>query len=219
MIFDKIENGLKGTPFKRLLECVYGGKTQSQLVCSNCKVVTNKYEQFYNISLEVKNSHSIFESFEKFIAGETISDFKCESCSKKVDVTKRVSLKELPNVLVIHLQRIIFDIESLMNVKLNSRLEFPREINLQQFTSEYLDEQDLMKEENSGSNNGEDEEENENDDDEENEDGNEDQDLKEIKHKKKNSTKEDDILVDDNIDSKDDPNSPTENTTDNPKIN
>jgi len=78
----------------------------------------------------VKNSHSIFESFEKFIAGETISDFKCEECSKKVDVTKRVSLNELPNVLVIHLQRIIFDIESLANVKLNSRLEFPNEINL-----------------------------------------------------------------------------------------
>lgn len=27
MIFDKIENGLKNTPFKRLLESIYGGKT------------------------------------------------------------------------------------------------------------------------------------------------------------------------------------------------
>lgn len=43
------------------------------------------------------------ESFKKFINGDTISDYKCEGCKKKVEVTNRFSLSKLPNLLTIHL--------------------------------------------------------------------------------------------------------------------
>ncbi len=63
----------------------------------------NVFENFYNLSLEVKNQKTLNESLTKFITGEIISDFKCENCEKKVDVEKKIFLKELPNVLIVHL--------------------------------------------------------------------------------------------------------------------
>ena len=33
MIFDKLENGLKDTPFKYILEGIFGGSTLGQLIC------------------------------------------------------------------------------------------------------------------------------------------------------------------------------------------
>ncbi len=36
-------------------------------------------------------------------------------------------------MLIVHLQRIVFDFDSLMNQKLNSRVEFPNILNLKPF--------------------------------------------------------------------------------------
>lgn len=134
MIFDKLENGISRTPFKKLLNGVYGGSTCNQLKCSSCGMVRNRIEQFYNLSVEVKNQTTLNQSFEKLITPEIINDFKCEGCNKSVDVSKRVCLEELPNVMIIHLQRMYFDYDEMKNVKINSRLDFPREINLEPFT-------------------------------------------------------------------------------------
>ena len=139
MIFDKLEFAIKATPFKYTLDGVYGGKICSQLICQQCGKVKNRLENFYNLSLEVKNLKSVYESFQKFITGEIISDYQCDNCNKKVDTKKRVCLASLPNVLIIHLQRIIFDLDILQNTKLNSKLEFPMDLDLEPYTLEGLE--------------------------------------------------------------------------------
>lgn len=139
MIFEKLENSLKSTPFCQVLENVYGGKVCNQMICSNCKNVTNRFENFYNLSLQVKSMKHIFESLNKYIAGETISDYECENCRKKVDINKRIVLSSLPNVLIIHLQRLVFNLDTLMNEKINSRLDFPHELNMQPFMREEIE--------------------------------------------------------------------------------
>lgn len=51
------------------------------------------------------------ESLDKFIQPEEISDYFCEDCNKKVDkITKQILIKESPEILIINLQRIIFDL-------------------------------------------------------------------------------------------------------------
>ena len=146
MIFEKLENGLKNTPFCQVLENVYGGKLSNQMICSECKNVTNRFETFYNISLQVKNMKNLFESLNKYIAGETISDYMCENCHKKVEITKRCVLSSLPNVLIIHLQRLVFNLDTLMNEKINSRLDFPDELNMQPFMKEEIEKREKDKE-------------------------------------------------------------------------
>lgn len=69
LFFDKIETSLKPTPFKRILEDTFGGKTCNQTICSNCKAVNERLEPFYPLSLEIKGYKNIQESFQKFIHG------------------------------------------------------------------------------------------------------------------------------------------------------
>lgn len=136
---EKIENHIKPTPYRYLLNSVFGGKTCSQLLCEQgCGSASNKFEDFFNLSLEVANQKTLYDSLGKFIAPERIDDYFCEKCQKKVAITKRNSLAELPNVLIVHLQRIFYNYEYDRNEKINSRLEFPRILNLKNYCIEEL---------------------------------------------------------------------------------
>ncbi len=60
----------------------------------------------------------------------------CETCQKKVNLTKKESISKLPNVLLIHLQRITFNYEFGINEKIDTRLEFPNHLNMKPYTTE-----------------------------------------------------------------------------------
>ena len=75
------------------------------------------------------------DSFSKFIDSETIQDYKCDACEKR-GVTKRDLLKALPNVLILHLKRFTFDMQTFRQVKVNTKFEFPEELNLEPYTME-----------------------------------------------------------------------------------
>ncbi len=101
---------------------------------------------FYNLSIEVKNLKNVYQSLEKYIKAENVSDYTCSSCNKKVEISKRSLLKELPNVLIMHLQRFTFDLERLQNVKINTKFEFPHELNLEPYTQEGVEWREKVKE-------------------------------------------------------------------------
>ena len=50
-------------------------------------------------------------------------------------------ISDCPNVLIVHLQRIIFDLDYLMNVKVNSRYEFPFNLNLKKYSVQHYEEE------------------------------------------------------------------------------
>ena len=58
----------------------------------------------------------------------------CEKCDKRVDITKRNLIESVPNILIIHLQRIVFNFDTFANEKINSRLEFPTDVDLYPYT-------------------------------------------------------------------------------------
>jgi len=156
MLFDRLENALNKTAYKYLLQGVFGGKTCNQIICQGCGFVRERQEDFYNLSLGLKGCKNVYESLEKFITADQISDFKCDNCEKTVNVEKRTCLEELPNVLIIHLQRIVFNYDTFMNEKVNSRLEFPQKLSLEPYTKEGLawreyQEKEGKKEKSSGS--------------------------------------------------------------------
>lgn len=81
----------------------------------------------------MKNLENIDESFQKFIHQELISDYTCDSCKTKCDVSKQTFLQELPNQLIIHLQKIVFDLELLSNIKISSKFSFPQVLNVKPY--------------------------------------------------------------------------------------
>jgi hypothetical protein len=76
----------------------------------------------------------LYDSLNKLIAPQEIQDYKCESCNKIVDLTKRTIVASTPNVLFVHLQRIVFSFDTFANEKINSKLEFPQILNLKPYT-------------------------------------------------------------------------------------
>ncbi len=130
---------LKKTEYKYLLNSIFMGKTCSQLICKGgCGKIRSNFEDFFSLSLEVQGKKTLKDSLEKYISEERIEEYLCETCNKKVNVIKRNSFAELPNVLIIHLQRIIFNYDTFMNEKINSRLEFPKKLNLKQYSTEVI---------------------------------------------------------------------------------
>jgi hypothetical protein len=51
-----------------------------------------------------------------------------------VDISKRVLISQAPNVLIVHLQRIIFNFETFRNDKINSFFEFPFQLDLKPYS-------------------------------------------------------------------------------------
>ena len=100
------------------------------MVCQSCGKTKNELDTTYTLSAKVENTQDLYTSISKIIEGETIEDFNCEGCNKKVNITKRQLLGEMPNVLIVHLQRIVFDFNTFGNKKINTRLAFPKILEL-----------------------------------------------------------------------------------------
>ena len=63
-----------------------------------------------------------------------INEYKCDGCKKTVDVSKRTLITETPNVLIVHLQRIVFNFDTFRNDKVNQFFEFPEVLNLKPYS-------------------------------------------------------------------------------------
>lgn len=105
----------------------------SQFICSSCENKILKEEPFYNISLEVNKLKNLNDSMKLFVEGEVINEFYCGACKKKSDITKSVKLSKLPNNLIFNLKRIHYDLDYQNIIKINSKFEFPIDLDLAEF--------------------------------------------------------------------------------------
>ena len=76
----------------------------------------------------------MYDSLQKLIEGEVINNYECEKCQKKVDISKRILISQTPNVLIVHLQRIIFNFETFRNDKINTFFDFPFHLDLKPYS-------------------------------------------------------------------------------------
>ena len=135
---EQIEEELKFTPYRHLLYNYLGGETCSILKCTNseCDKVSKRYEKLYYLSLDIKKCSSLRECLRKCIQEEVIEDYKCDKCNQKVTHKKNILLSSLPNILIIHLQRIAFNYETFEMEKLNSLVSFEQNISLKDYCME-----------------------------------------------------------------------------------
>ena len=134
VLFDRLENALKPTPRKYLIDSIFGGNQVAQIVCKECGKAKDRIEKTLALSVTIQEVKSLQESLAKLIEGEMISDFQCDGCNRKVDISKRNLLVETPNVLIVHLTRLVFNFESFQNDKVNTTLEFPTILDLKPYS-------------------------------------------------------------------------------------
>ena len=109
--FDKLENSLKETPMKYLCQSVFQGQNTNLTICKDCGNTVKTEEPFYSINCQVKNKKTIYESRRSMVAGEQISGYKCSACKRTVDIEKKLTISKLPNILIVQLNRIVFDFD------------------------------------------------------------------------------------------------------------
>ena len=144
ILFDQIEKELKQTNSHQLqlLNHVYGGKIVNQLICQQCGNRNERDEDYYMLSLDVKNKHSILNSLALYTDGELLegdNKASCSRCNRKTETVKRVCVKTLPPHLILHLKRFEFDLDSMRKYKVNDYCEFPMELDLFPYTSEGIE--------------------------------------------------------------------------------
>ena len=142
IFMDRVEEQLKPTPQKYLLNTIFNGQNCSQMVCKECGFTRNRFEDFFNISLTVQNMKTIHDSLKFMISGEEIQGYDCPGCKKKVDLKKRTLIAKTPNALIFQLQRIQLDYNTWQKVKDNSQFEFPNVLDLKEFSLKHIMEEE-----------------------------------------------------------------------------
>lgn len=111
---------------------IFGGALQSQVKCLACGNESNKVDEIMDISVDVLNSSSLKEAFQKFFQPEILdgnNKYKCDSCKKLVAARKQMSIVQAPNILVIQLKRF----EGIFGGKIDKAIAFEEVLVLSSF--------------------------------------------------------------------------------------
>lgn len=144
-LMDKLDGELKSTEYKTLVQELFGLSTAIEMI-SDCGHRSERHEMMLNVPVEVKNKKDLNASLNSMVQGEVMerdNAYYCEMCQKKVKSLRRTSFKYLPNFLVFSLRRFEFNYDFMIRVKLNDQFEFPSELNMKEFTTEFLNSQEL----------------------------------------------------------------------------
>ncbi|KAJ0399982.1 hypothetical protein P43SY_006235 [Pythium insidiosum] len=88
---------------------VFGGKLKNTLKCAKCPYVSERQDDFFDLSLEIDHGiSSVKGAIKHFTATETLdasNAWKCSSCNQLSRAEKGLTIDVCPNVLVLQLKR------------------------------------------------------------------------------------------------------------------
>uniref|UniRef100_A0A671R1C4 Ubiquitin carboxyl-terminal hydrolase n=1 Tax=Sinocyclocheilus anshuiensis TaxID=1608454 RepID=A0A671R1C4_9TELE len=102
---NKLDRQTQATTF---VHQIFGGYLRSRVKCLNCKAVSDTFDPFLDISLEIKTAQTLSKAFEQFVKPEQLDGdnaYKCSKCKKMVTASKRFTIHRSSNVLTISLKR------------------------------------------------------------------------------------------------------------------
>ncbi|GMH10708.1 hypothetical protein Nepgr_012549 [Nepenthes gracilis] len=119
-----------------LIQHIFGGQLQSQVICTQCNQVSNQFENMMDLTVEIQgDATSLEECLEQFAAKEWLHGdnmYKCDRCNDYVKAWKCLTIHQAPNILTIALKRF----QSGRFGKLNKRITFPGNLDLSPYMSE-----------------------------------------------------------------------------------
>ena len=142
-LMERMEEDLKTAGENLLIKNHFGGTQAVEMISQQCEHRNERLELMMSVPLDIKNKTCLQESLKTLINGEILQGdnaYFCEGCSKKVQALMRISLKHLPNFLVFALRRFEFNFDTMTRNKIDDYFEFPFDINMKEYTTEYLNE-------------------------------------------------------------------------------
>ncbi|XP_075009902.1 ubiquitin carboxyl-terminal hydrolase 40 isoform X5 [Calonectris borealis] len=137
ILFSALETSLVGTSGHDLINRLYHGIVVNQIVCKECKNISERQEDFLDLTVAVKGVAGLEEALwnmyveEEYFENENL--YRCGACDKLVEASKSAKLRKLPPFLTISLLRFNFDFEKCERYKETSCYTFPIQINLRPF--------------------------------------------------------------------------------------
>ncbi|NWR50197.1 UBP40 hydrolase, partial [Regulus satrapa] len=137
ILFSALETSLVGTSGHDLINRLYHGTVVNQIVCQECKNVSERQEDFLDLTVAVKGVAGLEEALwnmyveEEYFENDNL--YRCGACDKLVEASKSAKLRKLPPFLTISLLRFNFDFEKCERYKETSCYTFPLQINLRPF--------------------------------------------------------------------------------------
>ncbi|XP_062972109.1 ubiquitin carboxyl-terminal hydrolase 40 isoform X2 [Elgaria multicarinata webbii] len=149
ILFSALETSLVGTSGHNLINQLYHGTVVNQVVCKECKNVSERQEDFLDLTVAVKDVSGLEEALWNMYVEEEHFErenlYRCGACDKLVEATKSAKLRKLPPFLTVSLLRFNFNFEKCERYKETSCYTFPVRINLQPFCEQtQLDDLEYM---------------------------------------------------------------------------
>jgi len=140
ILCDRLEEQMKGTPMDGSIKRLFEGEMENYIECIDVDYKSRRNETFYDIQLNIKGERgqlniNIEESLRDFTAEETLEGdnaYEAEGHGKQ-RAKKGIRFLTFPPVLNLQLKRFHFDLEKMDMVKLNTRFEFHRRLDLSAF--------------------------------------------------------------------------------------
>jgi len=112
---------------------IFGGCLCNELKCDRCKYTSRTYNHFQDLSLEVSGGiSSVNDALRAFVKPEKLThgnEWKCDGCKQRVLATKKLSISDGPNVLVLHLKRFSYRMGKITkSIQFDPVLEVPCDV-------------------------------------------------------------------------------------------
>ncbi|XP_041671689.1 ubiquitin carboxyl-terminal hydrolase 42 [Cheilinus undulatus] len=128
----KLDRQTQATTF---IHQVFGGQLRSRVKCLNCKAVSDTFDPFLDIPLEIKTALSVSKALEQFVKPEQLdgdNSYKCTKCKKMVTASKRFTIHRSSNVLTLSLKRFA----NFSGGKITKDVKYPEYLDLRPFMSQ-----------------------------------------------------------------------------------
>ncbi|NXB86095.1 UBP36 hydrolase, partial [Vidua chalybeata] len=121
-----------------LVHQIFGGYLRSRVKCLECKTVSDTYDPYLDVTLEVERAANIVRALELFVKPEQLGGdnaYRCSMCRKKVSASKRFTIHRASNVLTISLKR-FGSCSSSGGRKITKDVGYPEFLDIRPFMSE-----------------------------------------------------------------------------------
>ncbi|ELK38013.1 Ubiquitin carboxyl-terminal hydrolase 36 [Myotis davidii] len=118
-----------------LVHQIFGGCLRSRVKCSVCKSVSDTYDPYLDVALEIRQAANIVRALELFVKPDALSGenaYMCARCKKKVPASKRFTIHRASNVLTLSLKRFA----NFSGGKITKDVGYPEFLNIRPYMSQ-----------------------------------------------------------------------------------
>ncbi|GAW83069.1 hypothetical protein, conserved [Plasmodium gonderi] len=119
------------------IQKMFTGVTKNITICTKCNNVSLKYEQYYELSLDISSSNNLEEALKKHLSKEVLmgdNGYYCEKCRKKKKATKQCVINKLPRVLTIQIKRFFMN-SKFHIVKNHKHISYPLQLDMKTYVN------------------------------------------------------------------------------------